>query len=83
MSTGDDFARVLAEAGEDQPAELPLGERILAKLQAAVAELDAERLIRWQRNDAARQAAAEAYERANEAAGIEGARRWRVTRGWE
>lgn len=72
MSTDGDFARVLAEAGEPEPAELTPAERMLAELQADVAEVDAGRRARWERNAAARQAGIEAYQRANEAAGIEG-----------
>lgn len=71
MSMADDFSRVLAEAGEPEPAKLPSGVRALAELQAAVAELNASRLTRWKRNEASRQAAAEAYRLANEEAGIE------------
>ena len=72
MSTADEFSRVLAEAGEDQPAELPFAERVLAEMRARVAEFDAERMAQWQQKAAMRQAMADAYERANEAAGIEG-----------
>jgi len=67
-----DFARVLAEAGEPDPAELPPGERQLAELRARVAELNAGRMARWLRNEAPRRAGLEAYQRANAAAGIEG-----------
>jgi len=68
----DDFARVLAEAGEARARELPRGERDLAALRAGMAEAYADRMARWLRNAAAREAAFAAYERANAAAGIEG-----------
>lgn len=73
MSTpAGDFRRVLAEAGEPDPAELPPGERAVAELRAAMAEDYARRLARWQRHEVSRQAARAAYERANAEMGIEG-----------
>jgi len=67
----DGFRRVLAEAGEPEPAVLPAGERALAGLQAAAAELSAGRMARWQRLEASRRAGWEAYQLGCARMGIE------------
>ena len=72
MAEDDEFARVLAEAGEPEPAERdPIG-RAMAEVQAGMDEQYASQMARWLRNADARAAAIEAWQRANEAAGIDG-----------
>ena len=70
--SNDDFARVLAEAGEPVLAEADPVERALAEILAGLAELHASQIARWLRNEPSRTAAVSAWQQANAAAGIEG-----------
>lgn len=69
----DDFARVLAEAGEPEPAERPAGVRALAEVQARVEELNAARMARWLQLEASRRAGWEAYQLGRARMGIKAA----------
>jgi hypothetical protein len=61
------FARVLAEAGEPAPAELPAGGRALAEIREQLTALNARRLARWLANAPAREQGLAAYREANRA----------------
>jgi hypothetical protein len=64
-----DFARVLAEAGEPAPAELPAGERVLAEIREQLTALNARRLARWLANAPAREQGLAAYRKARAESG--------------
>ena len=72
MTAGQDFARVLAEAGEDPPGPRPagwVGEAALATMREHLAAAIAARAARHARGAAGRQAARRAWERAHQQAG--------------
>lgn len=69
--SGDEFARVLAEAAEAQPRELPRGERMLAELRAEVARVNAARLARWLAHAPEREEALATYRRVRAEAGLD------------
>ena len=72
MGPGDDFARVLAEAGEPAPEPRPPGwdgDASLARMREDLAAYTAARAARWAAGDAHRQAARELYERTRQEAG--------------
>lgn len=67
--SSDDFARVLAEAGEPPAAKLPDGWEKLARMREDLAAHRARAAARWAANAEQRRAALELYQRTSEAAG--------------